>query len=100
MVIDALGVQASGETYAALAAMMKAEGNPGDEATRQWIRDHTLIRRIESFDPSAFTNTAKPSCKQASSPSKFASAACREAFPTTGALSRLTTAACGLRFPT
>jgi acetoacetyl-[acyl-carrier protein] synthase len=45
LVIDALNA-----TYASLARLMGLE-DPGSEKTRTFIRDHTLIRRIELFDP-------------------------------------------------
>ena len=51
IVIDALGEPAAGETYASLAALMGLADDPAAAATRQYIRDHTLIRRIECFDP-------------------------------------------------
>lgn len=53
IVIDSLGEPAAGETYASLAALMGLADDPGAATTRQHIRDHTLIRRIECFDPEA-----------------------------------------------
>ena len=50
-VIDALDAQSASDTYASLAALMKVDGAPSDETTRQHIRDNTLIRRIDCFDP-------------------------------------------------
>ena len=50
LVIDALGTTAQDQTYASLAKLMGLE-NSVDPATRQQILDHTLIRRIEHFDP-------------------------------------------------
>lgn len=50
-VIDVLDAQAAGETYASLTALMNVQGDPNDAAVRQHVRDHTLIRRIECFDP-------------------------------------------------
>ncbi len=52
IVIDALDAEAAADTYASLAGLMGLEGDPAEPATRAYIRDHTLIRRIEAFDPS------------------------------------------------
>ena len=53
IVIDALAEPAAARTYASLAALMGLADDPAAAATRQHIRDHTLIRRIECFDPEA-----------------------------------------------
>lgn len=52
LVIDQLGAQQAGETWQSLAALMALEG-PVDEASKQFIRSHTLVRKIENnlFDP-------------------------------------------------
>ena len=50
-VIDAIGQAAAADTYASLATLMNVAGDPKDDAVRRHIRDHTLIRRIECFDP-------------------------------------------------
>lgn len=50
-VIDALGQVDADCTYQSLARLMNLEGDPGDEALRRHMREHTLIRRIECFDP-------------------------------------------------
>ncbi len=50
LVIDALDSARQDRTYASLAALMKLEAPERDE-TRSHIRNHTLIRRIEAFDP-------------------------------------------------
>ena len=50
MVIDALDSSAQTRTYESLAQLMGL-GNPESDDTRQRIRDHTLIRRIELYDP-------------------------------------------------
>ena len=55
IVIDALGSGDAADTYASLVGLMALEGDPADEATRRYIRDHTLIRRIEAFDPADIT---------------------------------------------
>jgi acetoacetyl-[acyl-carrier protein] synthase len=51
LVIDALPNAAAAETYRSLAGLMGMEGDPADAETRAYINDHTLIRRIEQFDP-------------------------------------------------
>jgi acetoacetyl-[acyl-carrier protein] synthase len=52
MVIDQLGAQQADETWQSLAALMTLDG-PMDEARKQFIRSHTLVRKIENnlFDP-------------------------------------------------
>ncbi|MCY4015041.1 MAG: beta-ketoacyl synthase [Gammaproteobacteria bacterium] len=50
-VIDAMDQVSADDTYASLATLMNVEGDSRDEALRQHMRDHTLIRRIECFDP-------------------------------------------------
>ena len=52
MVIDALGAAEQDRTYQSLAALMRLEdANGRAPETRAHIRDHTLIRRIELWDP-------------------------------------------------
>jgi acetoacetyl-[acyl-carrier protein] synthase len=51
MVIDVLSRDDVDQTYRALAGLMKLEGNPDDQTVRDHINAHTLIRRIESYDP-------------------------------------------------
>jgi acetoacetyl-[acyl-carrier protein] synthase len=50
LVIDALGQDQKNRTYKSLAGLMGVE-NPDDPDSRCYIREHTLIRRIELFDP-------------------------------------------------
>ena len=50
-VIDAIDEQSADDTYASLAGLMNVQGDSTDEAVRQHIRDHTLVRRIDCFDP-------------------------------------------------
>jgi len=52
MVIDQLGAQPADETWQSLAALMTLDGQM-DEARKQLIRSHTLVRKIENnlFDP-------------------------------------------------
>lgn len=49
-VIDALEEADAAPTYRDLATMMGLNGNPNDPAVRAYIRDHTLIRKIELYD--------------------------------------------------
>ena len=50
-VIDAIDQASADDTYASLAALMNVEGDSSDDEVRRHIRDHTLIRRIDCFDP-------------------------------------------------
>ncbi len=52
-VIDAIGEEDRNNTYQSLATLMGLQDNPAKPATRQYINDHTLIRRIELWDPDA-----------------------------------------------
>ncbi len=61
MVIDALDSQRQDRTYAALAALMKLPAETSED-TRQFVRDHTLIRRLE---PNLFDATSIPLHKRA-----------------------------------
>ena len=53
LVIDALPNAVAAETYRSLAGLMELQDDPGAAETRTYINDHTLIRRIEQFDPDA-----------------------------------------------
>ena len=71
-VIDALDAQAADETYASLTTLMNVEGDANDLAVRQNVRDGTLIRRIECFDPDDVYWQRSASLRPASSaPLKF-----------------------------
>ena len=50
LVIEALGAASRDSTYQSLASLMGLE-DPTSAITRGFIDDHTLIRRIELFDP-------------------------------------------------
>ena len=52
LVLDSLSTHKQDATFASLAALMKMEDSTSNSA-RNYIRDHTLIRRIEAFDPSS-----------------------------------------------
>ena len=64
MVIDALGSIDQARTYRSLASLMNLTDDPDDPVTRAHIDQHTLIRRIESFDP----DTVRVQAKAALSP--------------------------------
>ena len=49
-VIDALGEQQRHRTYHSLATLMGVEDDIDNTTTRSYIRDHTLVRKIEHFD--------------------------------------------------
>jgi acetoacetyl-[acyl-carrier protein] synthase len=53
MVIDALPATVATETYRSLAGLMNIHKNADDAETRRYINSHTLVRRIESFDPTS-----------------------------------------------
>lgn len=53
LVLNELPASKQDATYASLAALMGIEASSTDEHTRAHIRDHTLIRRLEQFDPAA-----------------------------------------------
>ena len=61
MVIDALDSERQDRTYAALAALMKLPAETSGD-TRQYVRDHTLIRRLET---NLFDATSIPLHKRA-----------------------------------
>ena len=50
IVIDVLSQDDQSKTYRSLGGLMGVE-NPNDADSRAYIRDHSLIRRIELFDP-------------------------------------------------
>ena len=53
LVIDKLDQEKQDGTFASLAKLMRLDGNSQDSTVRQYIKDHTLIRKIEIFDPDA-----------------------------------------------
>ena len=73
LVLEGLSQADSDTTYQSLAALMQL-GQPSDtESTRAYIRDHTLIRPIELFDPSAvhIQKAAKLQSNEAGQPLEF-----------------------------
>ena len=53
MVVDILSAADQARTYRSLTSLMNLAGDPDDPVTRAHIDAHTLIRRIENFDPHA-----------------------------------------------
>ncbi len=53
LVIDALGAAEKLQTYRSLAALMGISEDPATAETQRYIDEHTLIRRIENFDPAS-----------------------------------------------
>ena len=51
LVIDALDEASRARTYRSLASLMNIHDDPDEVSTRAYIDAHTLIRRIELFDP-------------------------------------------------
>ena len=54
MVIDSLSSEKQDSTYQSLAGLMGIQEPLDSESTRAYVRDHTLIRKIEYFDASSF----------------------------------------------
>lgn len=70
MVIDRLDSEAQDRTFASLAALMNREGSTSD-TDRQWMLDHTLIRRLETnlFDANSIPLHKRATLKGTSSES-------------------------------
>lgn len=51
IVIDSIGKDSAADTYQSLSALMNINGDSTSKSTRKYIRDNTLIRRIQNFDP-------------------------------------------------
>ena len=58
-------------TYRSLATLMNLQEDPNQPETRQYIDDHTLIRRIELFDPEAIRWNREASLAAAGAPLEF-----------------------------
>ncbi len=54
MVLDHLSADKQTSTYEALAGLMGLEDSSASSEARAYMRDHTLIRRIEHFDPNDY----------------------------------------------
>ena len=51
LVIDSISKEKQDETFSSLNKLMRLNKNSLEPETRQYIKDHTLIRKIEIFDP-------------------------------------------------
>ncbi len=71
LVVDALGEADRRLTYRSLATLMNLGGDPNRPETRKYINDHTLIRRIELFDPAAVRWNRALSLQGADAPLEF-----------------------------
>jgi len=71
LVIDALPEAERGRTYRSCAALMNLGADAAAAEARRYMEDHTLIRRIELFDPQAVRCNREVSLKAAAGPLEF-----------------------------
>ena len=71
LVVDVLPEADRALTYRSLATLMNLREDPAQSKTRQYIDDHTLIRRIELFDPEAIRWNREVTLGAADSPLEF-----------------------------
>lgn len=71
LVIDALPEAERRRTYRSLAALMNLGEDAASAEGRRYMEDHTLIRRIELFDPDAVRCNREVSLKAAGGPLEF-----------------------------
>ena len=71
LVVDALGAADRDLTYQSLATLMNLRESPQQPDTRKYIDAHTLIRRIEAFDPDAVRWNRELSLNGADAPLEF-----------------------------
>ena len=71
LVVDALGESDRARTYRSLATLMNLQEDSRLPETRQTIDEHTLIRRIELFDPEAVRWNREASLTAAGAPLEF-----------------------------
>ena len=71
LVIDALPEAERALTYESLAALMNLDGGAGDAEARRYMDAHTLIRRIELFDPDAVRWNRELSLRAGEGPLRF-----------------------------
>ena len=71
LVTDALGEADRGLTYRSLSTLMNLQEDPDRPETRTYIDDHTLIRRIELFDPETIRWNREASLAAAGAPLEF-----------------------------
>ena len=71
LVADALGEADRALTYRSLSTLMNLQEDPDRPETRAYIDDHTLIRRIELFDPETIRWNREASLAAAGAPLEF-----------------------------
>ena len=71
MVIDALPEAERRLTYRSLAALMNFDEDPASAEARRYMDEHTLIRRIELFDPEAVRCNREVSLRATAAPLEF-----------------------------
>ena len=71
LVIEALPEAERRSTYRSLAALMNLREDAASAKARRYMEDHTLIRRIELFDPEAVRCNREVSLKAAAAPLEF-----------------------------
>ena len=71
LVADALGEADRALTYRSLSTLMNLQEDPDRPETRTYIDDHTLIRRIELFDPETIRWNREASLAAAGAPLEF-----------------------------
>lgn len=71
LVVDVLAEAERARAYRSLATLMNLQEDPNQPATRRYIDDHTLIRRIELFDPEAIRCNREVSLHAADAPLEF-----------------------------
>ena len=71
LVIDALGAEQQSTTYRSLATLMNLQEDPDTPATRDYINDHTLIRKIELFNPAEVPWNRSANLRAGAAPIEF-----------------------------
>ncbi len=71
LVADVLPEADRARTYRSLATLMNLQEDPDRAETRRYIDEHTLIRRIELFDPEACRSNREASLSAGSAPLEF-----------------------------
>lgn len=71
LVIDALSEADRRRAFQSLAALMNLKQDPATAEARQHMLDHTLIRRVELFDPDAVRCNREVSLRAAPAPLQF-----------------------------
>ena len=71
LVVEVLCAADRALTYQSLATLMNLQQDPATPEIRAYIDDHTLVRRIELFDPEAIRWNREVSLRPADSPLEF-----------------------------